>query len=136
MKRLPTDLQILNQIYEWYYDEFVKFTKENKERETKILVPIDIEKIAQKMKVDGDIVFGRLYYHLDKKHGYKKEDGSSVPLFTLIAGKDRHCVNFPLMASVLADLRQENKKYRMATTLAVVSLFISIVSLLISLLVI
>ena len=83
--------------------------------------------------MDKDIVFGRLYYHLNKKHGYKNDDGSYVHLFTPVAGKDRHCVNFPLVASVLANLRQENKKYRIATTLAVISLFISIVSLLLTL---
>jgi len=134
MKKLPTDLQILNEIYEQYYNSFAKYTKDGKDRDSKIYLPIDIEMIAKRWKVDADIVFGRLYYHLNKKHGYKKDDGSSVHLFTLVAGKDRHCVNFPLVASVLADLREENKKYQTATTLAIISLLISIISLLLTLL--
>ncbi len=133
MKKLPTDLQVLNKIYEQYYEQFTAYSTESKERDSKIYVPIDIELIARQLKVDQDIVFGRLYYHLNKKHGYKNDNGSYVHLFTLVAGNDRHCVNFPLVASVLADLRQENKKYRVATTLAIISLIISIIALVLTL---
>ncbi|MBN8581766.1 MAG: hypothetical protein J0L96_13940 [Anaerolineae bacterium] len=132
MKKLPTDLQILNQIYEQYYNSFVTFSNDKKDRDTKIYIPIDIEKISKKLGVDIDIVFGRLYYHLDKKYGYKNEDGSSVYLFALKIGNDRHCINFPLAASVLAGLRDEDKRHQTSITLAVVSLFISIISILLS----
>ncbi len=107
MKRLPTDLQILNEIYEWYYNTFTQYIDEDKNRDTKIYVPIDIVHIAKRLKVDVDIVFGRLYYHLDKKYGYAQDDGTKIRLFTLVAGRDTNCVNFPLVASVLADLRDQ-----------------------------
>lgn len=134
-KKIPTDLQILDEIYEQYYDLFESFSENHSQRSSKIYVPIDVELLAKKFNVDGDIIFGRLYYHLNKKHGYKKDDGSSVYLFARVAGKDKHCVNFPLVASVLIDLRRDNKKFWIATGIAIVSLIISIGSLIVSLLV-
>ena len=80
------------------------------------------------MGVDVDIIFGRLYYHLEKKYSYKRQDGSRVCLFTPVAGKDRNCVNFPLMASVLADLRRKNRKYKIGIIIAVLTVIISIIA--------
>lgn len=132
MGHIPTDLEILNSIYEHHYPDFQAYTVENKIRASKVYVPIDIKMLAKKLKVDNDIVFGRLYYHLNEKYGYKNDDGSHVYFFTPIAGDDRNCVNFPYLASVLADLREQSKKYATATSIAVLSLLLSIVSLLIS----
>ena len=132
MKTLPTDLKILNAIYEHYYETFVSFSKSDKNRSSKIYIPIDIKTLAEDMGVDPDIIFGRLYYDLDQKYAYKQEDGSNVHFFTLKIGDDRHCVNFPYMASVLAELREKNRKYRIATTIAIFSLFVSVIALLLS----
>ena len=129
-KRLPTDLQILDAIYDRYYETFAKFPTGS--RSSKIHVPIDILQIAHDLKVDDDIVFGRLYYHLQHKYGYKQDDGSSVSFFALRIGNDVHCVNFPLMASVLADLRDQSWKHKVAIWIAVGSLIIAIVSIVIS----
>lgn len=132
MKKTPTDLEILNTIYNRYYNEFTKYSEMEKTRDTKIYVPIDCAEIAKQLGVDGDIVFGRLYYHLENKYGYAQDDGSKVHFFALVAGKDRHCVNFPYLASVLATLREENRKFRIATSTAVLALIISLVSLCVS----
>ncbi|MBT3321621.1 MAG: hypothetical protein HN392_04975 [Anaerolineae bacterium] len=132
MKKLPTDLEILNVIYEQYYEEFKNYTKEDKSRDAKIYVPIDVQKIASKLKVDVDIVFGRLYYHLDQKFRYKQDDGSSIPFFALKAGNDIHSVNFPFLASVLASLRDDAKKHRISIWIAIVSLIIALISIAIS----
>ena len=132
MKHAPTDLQILKEIYERYYDTFAAYTDEKPNRDSRIFVPIDIDAVAGKLGVDGDIVFGRLYYHLNKKHGYKEDDGSYVMLFTPRAGSDRHCVNFPLMGAVLADLSDESRKFWWSTVLALLSLIVSIVSLVVA----
>lgn len=132
MKRPPTDLEILNEIYSRHYDAFAAYSKDLPNRASKIYVPIDLDGIADKLDVDADIVFGRLYYHLNHKHGYRKDDGSYVHLFTPVAGKDRQCVNFPLVASILADLKQENQKFWWATIIAVFSLFVSVASIIIS----
>lgn len=128
MRRLPTDLRILNAIYDRYYETFTQYTDGDKSRSAKIYVPIDIKQIADDLKVDSDIIFGRLYYHLENKHGYRKDDGSVVPFFSLHAGHDTHCVNFPLVVSVLADLRDQERKYTVATWIAVAAVIISIVS--------
>jgi len=130
MRRLPTDLKILNAIYTRYYEQFTQYSRNdpNPDRSAKIYVPIDIELISQKLKVDKDIVFGRLYYHLQRKHGYKGDDGVSVPFFTLRVGENIHCVNFPPLASVLADLRDQGRRHDRATWIAAGSLVVSVVS--------
>lgn len=126
----PSDLKILDVIYKLYYDEFQSFTQEpdvQNGRVGKIHVPIDCKMIARELGVDSDIVFGRLYYHLEERYGYKREGGSRVAFFSLGVGVDRHCVNFPLLASVLAGLQEENSKFQWATVLSAIALLISIV---------
>jgi len=132
MKKLPTDLKILNTIYNRYYQSFAASSKGDKTQSDKVYLPVDIKQIAEDLKIDPDILFGRLYFHLEKKYGYKQDDRLKVSFFTPRAGNDKDCVNFPLLASVLAALKQENRKYRIATSIAVISLIISIVSILIS----
>ncbi|MBN1461921.1 MAG: hypothetical protein JXA57_20515 [Armatimonadetes bacterium] len=130
--KVPTDYKILNEIYDRYYGAFAAFSVESPDRATKLFVPIDIQAIAGHMGVDGDIVFGRLYYHLDKKYGYKNDDGSWVRFFTPRAGTGQNCVNFPLLGAVLAGLREERRKDIWAIGVAVTSLLISIVSIVIA----
>jgi hypothetical protein len=132
MARIPTDLKILRVIYDRYYENFRAYSKKNGERSSKIYVPIDIGEIAKSLDVDADIVFGRLYYHLNEKFSYKHDDGSKVEFFALRVGDDPHCVNFPYLASILADLEGQNRKYLMTTILAGLSLLIAIISILIS----
>jgi hypothetical protein len=128
MPRLPTDLKILSTIYERYYPEFKNYTKEDKTRETKIYVPIDIGKISKELNIDPDIVFGRFYYYLNKKYSYKQDDGSSVDLFRLRLNSDVHTIHFPLLASVLAELQDKNIKYWITTIIAITAFIISIIS--------
>ena len=132
MKRLPTDREILNAIYDRYYQVFAQYTDGDDSRSTKIYVPIDVGQIAGDLKDDVHIIFGRLYYHLEKKYGYRQDDDTIVHLFSLKVGEDTHCVNFPLAAAVLADLRHQAKKYNMATWIAAGSLAISLISIAIS----
>lgn len=133
MPTIPTDLHILNAIYDRYYDEFTSFDKNEKTRSSKIYVPIDIQSIGDDLSVDGDIIFGRLYYDLEQRYGYKNDDGTRVPFFSLKVGGERHAINFPYAASILARLRDETKKYRTATSIAIISLVVSSFSLAISL---
>ena len=53
--------------------------------------------------------------------------------FSLEVGGEPHVINFPYAASILARLRDENKKYRTATVIAIISLVVSSFSLAISL---
>ena len=124
----PSDLKILNTIYKMYYKEFENFTTGGQNiRKSKVYVPIDCKKIAKRLNVDSDIVFGRLYYHLQEKYGYNRDDGSKVAFFTLALAGDRHCINFPLMASVLAGLEEESSKAQRATLLSTLAIVISLV---------
>lgn len=137
--RLPTDMQILRVIYDHYYNEYAAFGTTESPRATKILVPIDIDLIARKLKVDNDIVFGRLYYHLEQKYGYWKDEDkrTKVVFFSkriANSGKaNQHVINFPLLASVLADMQYQYRQYQVATIVSVVSLAVAIVSIAVSL---
>lgn len=132
MKAIPTDLEILNTIYEQYYDAYASYSDAKPNRTTKVYVPIDLQKLASEFQVDLDIIFGRLYYHLEKKYGYKDATGGHVAFFAMGSGGDRHCIHFPYAASILADMRAENRKYRIATTISVISIIIAITSFVIS----
>ena len=130
--RIPTDLEILNTIYELYHKDFVMYDQDETVRETKIYIPINCQKIADRLKVNGDIVFGRLEYHLEKKYGYKIADEpvpTRVRFFAWKVGNDRHCVNFPLLVSILAGLRQDRKNFWTSTAIAISALIISLISL-------
>jgi hypothetical protein len=128
--RVPTDREILEVIYDRYYDTFA--FEGRGERAAKNYVPVDLASVAKTLGVDGDIVFGRLYYHLDQKYGYKRDDGTHVPFFYLKLRDDRHCVNFPLLASVLASLQTEHRKFVLSTSISIISLVIAITALVVS----
>jgi len=132
MNRLPTDRQILLKIYKQYFKTFEQFSKEKADRDTKIYVPIDIKQISKEFGLDPDIVFGRLYYHLDKKYGYEQSDGTKVCLFSPVVGKDRNAVNFPLVSAILSDMQEEKKKYMISIILSIIALTVSFLSILTS----
>jgi hypothetical protein len=55
---LPTDLEILNAIYDCYYKTFKDWSREDQTRQTKNYVRVNNEEIARLLGVDVDIVFG------------------------------------------------------------------------------
>jgi len=128
----PTDLEILEAIYNRSYNSFISYKDNNEVRESKIYVPIDIEKIAYDLKVDEDIIFGRLHYHLENKYGYVNENDKHVYFFANRFGNDIHCVNFPYLSAVLSKLRDRNNKYFITQAIAITALIISITSLFIT----
>ena len=132
--KVPTDHAVLNDIYNHYYSAFAGFSSEGKERGTKVYVPVDIRAVSKRLRVDPDIVFGRLYYHLEKKYGYQQSGGEHVCFFSPVVGTDRHCVNFPLLGAVLAGMREERRKTHWAVGIAILSLIVSAVSIVISIL--
>ncbi len=130
--KIPTDLKIIDTIYKEYHNDFISYKKGDSTRASKTHVPIDCEKIANILKVDPDIVFGRLYYHLEEKYGYQRPDGMNVHFFALVVENDYRCVNFPFMTSILAALKQENKRFWIGTLIAITALVVSFISLTIS----
>ena len=133
MRNAPTELELLDTIYEKYYDAFAAYDAKAPGRSSKNYVPIDINGIGLALGVDPEIVFGLLYYHLEKKYGYDEAGtaggaGARVNFFAMKIGGDRHCIHFPQLAGVVAGLRSEDRKYKLATTISVISFFVSLVS--------
>ena len=127
-----TDRKLLRKIHNKYYDEFCIYDKDESSRSSKMYVPIDCEEIAKEFKIDPDIIFGRLYYHLDKKYGYEDEGGARVHLFSMWVGTDRHVVHFPLLSAVLAGMEESNMRFWLPITLSSIALVISITSFIIN----
>ncbi|RYH22722.1 MAG: hypothetical protein EON54_25135 [Alcaligenaceae bacterium] len=130
--KLPSDRRILECIFNRYKGEFESFDLE-KTRSAKIYVPVDCKAVAATLRTNPDIVFGRLYYHLEKRYGYVQADGSKVHFFALKVGGDAKCVNFPLLASVLAGLQEERTRHLVPQGIAIAALIVSIASIGVSL---
>ncbi|KPX20435.1 hypothetical protein ALO71_200049 [Pseudomonas amygdali pv. dendropanacis] len=131
--KLPTDLQVLDAIYNHYYEEFSNYQKgEENGRQSKVYLPIDCKLIATQLGVDSDIIFGRLYNHLNKLHSYENEDKSKVLLFALKVGADYKCVHFPMLSSVLAGLQADYSKFKTTVWLSSIAIVVSLTSLAIS----
>ena len=126
MSRSPTDSEILKKIHDRYYEDFCSFDESNKSRSTKIYVPVDCAALAGEFHADTDIIFGGLYYHLDKKYGYTQDDGVRVPLFSMRVGGDAHLVHFPLLSAVLAELELSHFRFILPLTLSMIALGMSI----------
>jgi len=135
MKRLPKDVEILEAIYNRYYDEFRSFAKDKPDQISRIRVPVDIELIAKDCGVEEDLIFGRLYYHFNKKYSYQNENGERTTFFSTIKFEGMG-VNFPLVASTIAELRDREdreKKYETTMMLSMGALAFSIISVLLAL---
>ena len=125
---IPTDEHLLTHIYRTYLKTFSDWSEENKTRVAKIWVPIDIDVMSKKYRCDPDLIFGRLYYHMNEKYGSTTGDGQEVNFFNMRLANDRHVVNFPLLTSVLANLQDERKRFIISTRLAALSLVVSAIS--------
>jgi hypothetical protein len=127
-QRLPTDLTILSTIYKRHEAHFLDSMAGP---EKKIHVPIDIVAIAKTLGVNHHILFGRLYFDLERRFGYvtssKGDTTSRVCLFAPLAGETTNCVNFPLLAGVVAGMQDQDRKQRLAVRLSIVALSISAV---------
>jgi len=135
---LPTDRELLREIYDRYYRDFVSFDPANPSRLAKVFVPLDLVLIANELKVDSELVFGRLYYHLESKYG-APNGKTDIHLFSISVSKDgktdRHVVNFPLLESTLASLEYEHRKFLWATGIAIFSTAVAITALAVSIVV-
>ncbi|MDP2559740.1 hypothetical protein [Psychrobium sp. 1_MG-2023] len=124
-----TDRAILKLIYTMYYPSFIAFEQDNTARQNKNYVAIDCQKLAEKLSVDPEIIFGRLYYHLDKKYGYIQPDGARVSLFLIRLGGDRHVIHFPLLSAALAEEEQSFVRFTIPIVLSIAALCLSILAL-------
>jgi hypothetical protein len=129
--RPPTDFELLKAVYELHRDEY---------RATgpaaPIFLPINIPQIATNLGVADQIVFGRLYYHLDLKYAQEPDPAAGrtarKSFFAKQVGDLVNAINFPLLEAVLAGLWQERRRNLWVSTTAVVSIGISIAALIVS----
>ena len=84
-KRLPTDAEILGAIHDRYRDVFIH---DATDRQSKILVPINIEEIARTLGDDPHILFGRLYHDLDGAGSGPKPRAEGHPVLRGIVHAD------------------------------------------------
>lgn len=131
MDKIPTDLEILEEIYNRYYDEFRRYAKREPDRIARIRVPIEVEKVAEACGVEEDMIFGRIFYHFNKKYSYKDRSGDITTFFTTEKFEGLS-VNFPLVASILADEYAQKKKQDTYITIATISVGISVLALLVA----
>lgn len=92
-------------------------------------VPIDVTAVAARLNCRAELIFGRLYYHLDAKYRYKQDNGALVGLFDLNFQNKGHSVHFPYLASILAGLEEEYRKLFWSMTFSIAALIVSVISL-------
>jgi len=131
MSRIPTDLEIMEELYERYFESFRKYATEDPDRIARIRVPINVQEVAEACGVEEDMIFGRIFYHFNKKYSYKDEKGN-VTTFFITDKFEGLSVNFPIVASVLADLRTEKRKTDNFLFISSSALAMSVIALLIA----
>ena len=95
-------------------------------------VAIDLHAVASKLGCNAELLFGRLYYHLEAKYRYKQDNGAIVSLFYLKIGDKLHAVQFPYLASILAGFNQEFRRHVISLAVSFAALGISVASLIVS----
>ena len=110
--KLPTDREILKTIYEMYASEYPKYIEGEVRGVNDPFVPIDIWEIADKLHAQPELIFGRIYYHLNPKYSYDKVT------FYIVSFRDENdneiikkSIHFPLLSSILAGLNEERLKF-------------------------
>lgn len=125
-RKLPTDREVLQRIYDMYERSYPGA----RPGESDPYVAVDLPAVAAKLRCKPELLFGRLYYHLDRKHGYRQDGGALVSLFSPKVGEQRHAVHFPLLAAVLAGHNEERSRQRWTVRMSFAALVLSLVSLL------
>lgn len=91
-------------------------------------LPIAVTDIARRLGCDPAMLFGYLYYYLDRKHRYETAPYTWMHLFAIKVGERRHCVNYPYLAGILAAGDCESTRSRWAIRLALAALLLSLVA--------
>jgi hypothetical protein len=129
MKKLPTDRQVLCCIFEMYATAYPGPVVAGGRGTNDPYVPIDVTAVAGRLGCTPELIFGRLYYHLDAKHRYKQDNGVLVGLFDLNFQNKGHSVHFPYLVSILAGLEEEHRKLFWSMAFSTAALIVSVISL-------
>jgi hypothetical protein len=133
MSRLPTDREVLSCIFEMYESAYPGETNGGKGVNDPY-IPVDLWAVAERLDTKPELLFGRLYFHLDAKHRYQQNDGAWVNLFHLNVANKGHSVHFPYLAGILAGHDQEYRKQFWSMAFSTLALVLSVVSLVMNLL--
>lgn len=128
MSAPPTDRKILECIYQMYESSYPGRKSAEVRGENDPYLPIQVPEVAARIGCAPEMLFGRLYYHLDDKYRYEQDSGAKVHLFSIHVGSKRHCVNFPYLAAVLAEKDEEHARQLWSTVLSIAALILSIAS--------
>ena len=129
MAAIPTDERMLGVIYKHYLDDFIR----QSDGGSTVWVPLDLDMLSKKLKCNKQLLYGRLYYHMNGAYGSMTGNGEKVAFFYEMLGPQKNVVNFPLMTSVLADLKEDKKRFIISTRVAALSLLVSLASIAIAL---
>lgn len=124
--KISTDLEILEKLFSMYAPAFEAAQSAPDKDGSRIYVPIKTKEVAQQLGDDPQVLFGRLYYHLDARHRYQQSGGAMVHLFTLQIGVARHCINYPFLCALLADMRERHNEHKKAFWFSVSALALSL----------
>jgi hypothetical protein len=133
MSRLPTDREVLECLFEMNEKAYPGETT-GARGVNDPYVPVDLWAAATRLNTKPELLFGRLYYHLDAKHRYKQNTDEWVNLFLLNVENKRHAVHFPYLCAILAGHDQEYRKQLWSIAFSVLALVLSIASLIANLL--
>lgn len=126
MSKLSTDRDILKCIFDMYAPAFRAAQIAPDTNGEKIYIPIDVKNVAAKLDNDAHVLFGRLYYHLNAKYRYKTDENAQVQLFAFQVGENRHCINYPFLAAILAEQLEARANEQRNFWLAIAALVFSL----------
>jgi hypothetical protein len=119
---LPTERQVLRAIYEMYSQAYPGKTP----GENDPYLAVDVRAVADRLKCKPHLLFGYLYYYLERKYKYETGPNTYVHLFVMQVGQLRHAVNFPYLAGILAAHEQEHRKTWLPLVISGLALLVSI----------
>jgi hypothetical protein len=129
-----TKLKIFGAIYDTHIDEYRKKWQEivkaekSPERYQVIYYPVDLYKVAGKIKTTPDIIHQILYYYDDLYTQDKKH------FFTFIQNSKSWSINFPLLCVELGELQGKNDYEQSLRNSTKISAIASLLAVIISLL--
>lgn len=130
MARLKTDRQVLRAIYDRYESEYTKQAS----GQEKPYIPVNVRALAEDLQCHAGILFGRLHFDYGTRFRVRKPDEPHVTLasvFEVAVGDQRHCVNFPYVAALLAGMDHEHRRNSIAIWVSAVALVVSVVGVLV-----
>lgn len=121
MAKLHTDREILRCFFDMYSAEYPA--------KGDPLVPVDINAVAKKLGCDPHLLFGRLHYDFGTRLRHRDPKDPNLTLasiFEVSAGNQRHVVNFPYLAAVLASLEEKRRHNLWTVWVATAALIVAI----------